>query len=235
MNSKLTLFTLFSAVLTSTGFAQNTTSRDKTIIDTYLVCSNATGSTCPNSYKIASCLEGIEPTIWGKLDASHNASNISNTPLGDVIKNPKLKTCVCSQSQLQGLEDCVNCVRKGSRLTGEIDLFGVGFIAERVCGVVLLGFDLSQKGRTDTRTVFPPTSETNLTTTPRKNQTDTTTPGSNETLQTPTPTQTNDEPSASQSSGAAVANVVVQHLAVPVGLAAVVAFGMSSFNLIMSS
>jgi len=135
----------------------------------------------------------------------------------------------------------MKCVRKESKLTGELDLFGVGFIAERVCGVVLPGFELSQKGRTNTKT-FPSTSTTNSTTTPGGNQTDTTTPtqtppspgsnettttptlGSNGTVQTPTPTQTT---SPSQSSGAAVANAVVKHVAVPAGMAAVVAFGMS--------
>lgn len=246
MNSKLTFLAIVSAVITSTGSAQNTTSnaRDKAITDAFLVCSNAAGSTCPNTYKITSCLEGIEPSIWGKYDANHNATNISATPLGDIIKNTKLKTCACSASQLQGLEDCVKCVRKGSKLTGELDLFGVGFIAERVCGVVLPSFELSQKERTDNRTVLPSTSKTNWKTTPTKNKTDTTAPtltvpsggsnettattlGSNRTLQTPTPTQTKDQSSASQSSGATAASMVVRNAAVPAGMAAVVAFGMS--------
>ncbi|KAF8455554.1 hypothetical protein BGX38DRAFT_1267151 [Terfezia claveryi] len=246
MYSKLTFVAIVSAVITSTSFAQNTTSsaRDKAITDAFLVCSNAAGSTCPNTYKITSCLEGIEPSIWGKYDANHNATNISATPLGDVIKNTKLKTCACSESQLQELEDCVKCVRKGSNLTGELDLFGVGFIAERVCGVVLPSFELSQKERTDNRTVIPSISKTNWKTTSTNNQTDTTTPtltapsggsnettattlGSNRTLQMPTPTQMKDQPSASQSSGAAAATVVVRHAALPAGMAVVVALGMS--------
>lgn len=129
-------------------------------------------------------------------------------------------------------------------MTGELDLFGVGFIAERVCGVVLPSFELSQKERTDNRTVLPSTSKTNWKTTPTKNKTDTTAPtltvpsggsnettattlGSNRTLQTPTPTQTKDQSSASQSSGATAASMVVRNAAVPAGMAAVVAFGMS--------
>ena len=115
---------------------------------------------------------------------------------------------------------------------GTIDLFGVGFITERVCGVVLPSFELPQEGRTDDIKVVDPTSTTNFTTTLPANGTGaaptaTPPPGSNGTLQTPTPTQARDQPSASQSSAAAVANAVVKHVAVPAGMAAVVAFGMS--------
>ena len=87
--------------------------------------------------------------------------------------------------------------------------------------------------------------KTNSTTTPGKNHTTiptltlppphsnettataTATLGSNSTLQTFTPTQTKDQPSASHSSAAAVANMVVERGSLPAGIAAMVAFGMA--------
>lgn len=224
---KLFLCTLPLCFLATGGVYAVDMYREQQIADAMLLCEEdiGTSNACRSVYSMDQCLVEADSSLWEEYYFHRRSPDVAATPLGITLKNPDVKQCVCGQQSLQSLEKCMRCVRKQSQLDGEIDLLGVGFVAENACGVILPSFQLSK----DVGSSSSSSNSTSSTT-----QESTTASGKNESQPPTTPEKNNSQESATatssqaypmKTSGATVARVAGQVPGLTV-VAAMLAFTM---------
>ena len=197
--------------------------REQQIADAMMVCETdpGAGSACRNVYSMDQCLVEADSSLWEEYYFHRRSPNVAATPLGTTLKNPDVRQCVCGQQSLQSLEKCMGCVRKQSMLDGEMDLLGIGFVAENACGVILPSFKLSKDVGSNKNSTG---SSQDPTTTSSKNESQPPSPEKNSTLGSGTTTSSLAHPT--ETSGATVSRVAGQ-MSCLMGVAAMLAFTVS--------
>ena len=208
--------------------------RQQQIATSLMLCEMdiSASNACRSVYSMDQCLVEADSSLWEEYYFHRRSPNVAATPLGITLKNPDVRQCVCEQQSLQSLEKCMSCVRKVSKLDGEIDLLGVGFVAENACGVVLPSFQLSKDVSSSKNSAS--SSQESSTTTSGNTESQPPNPeksSAGESAHSTTTSYSTTTPSLAyptQTSSAAVARVARQMSSLK-GVAALLAFTMSLF------